>query len=68
MGLCKISLALVFSLGLTLVHLSHAQSSIQDYFIVQESGGNDLSGREAANLWVAEKPYYDYVQPGMELP
>ena len=35
MGLCKISLALVFSLGLTLVHLSHAQSSNQDYLSVQ---------------------------------
>lgn len=36
MRLCKISLlALVFSLGLTLVHLSHDQSSIQHYLNVQ---------------------------------
>ena len=38
MGLCKISLlALVCLLGLTLVHLSHAQDSIQDYLSVHNA-------------------------------
>ena len=107
MGLCKISLlALVCLLGLTLVHLSHAQDSIQDYLSVHNAaraevgvpplkwdenvaayaqnyanqrigdcnlvhsggpygeniawGSTDLSGTDAVNMWVSEKPNYDY--------
>ena len=107
MGLCKISLlALVCLLGLTLIHISHAQESIQNYLSVHNvaraevgvpplkwdenvaayaqnyanqrigdcnlvhSGGpygeniawgsSDLSGTDALNMWVSEKPNYDY--------
>ena len=108
MGLYNLALvlALVCLLGLTLVHLSHAQSSIQDYLSSQNAaraqvgdppltwdnkvaayaqnyanqrigdcklvhsggpygeniswGSGDLSIKDGVNLWVAEKPHYDY--------
>lgn len=93
-------------MGLILVHLSHAQDSLQDYLSVHNAaraevgvpplkwdqnvaayaqnyanqriggcnlvhsgepyGGNitwgstDLSGTNAVNMWVSEKPKYDY--------
>ncbi|GMY38828.1 pathogenesis-related protein 1-like [Fagus crenata] len=100
------SLALIFLLGLTLVHRSHAQDSQEDYLNAQNAarakvgvppltwdnkvaayaqnyanqrigdcklvhsggpygeniawGSGDLKATDAVNMWVGEKPHYDY--------
>ncbi|KAK9988775.1 hypothetical protein SO802_029014 [Lithocarpus litseifolius] len=66
----KISLATVCVIGLATVHVSLAQNSPQDYLNAHNAaraqgenlawGSRDLSGTAAVNMWVAEKPKYDY--------